>query len=311
MSSSMVRRIFNWKILGLLKQLFLAVVLAFLAFMVALIVSAQSSDSINELYVFGDSLSDTGTVFRMTGGMHPPNPTYYKGRYSNGRVWVEYLAEHLKLPSERVSNFAYGGAITGSSSSSLVPGLVTQVQSFTQKQQRSNPDALYVLWAGANDYLQGASSATIPVENVTGAIASLANVGAKNILVANLPDLGQLPATRTNANSASLSALTQSHNQGLRRSLKVLSQQHSDLKIAILDANTLYREAITNPAVFGFTNVTSACVSGSGTCSNPAQFLFWDSIHPTTAAHRILAEAAFDAVQEKGMVDSQAKAVLP
>lgn len=279
--------------------------------MVALIVSAQSSDSINELYVFGDSLSDTGTVFRMTGGMHPPNPTYYKGRYSNGRVWVEYLAEHLKLPSERVSNFAYGGATTRSSSSSLVPGLVTQVQSFTQKQQRSNPDALYVLWAGANDYLQGASSATIPVENVTGAIASLANVGAKNILVANLPDLGQLPATRTNANSASLSALTQSHNQGLRRSLKVLSQQHSDLKIAILDANTLYREAITNPAVFGFTNVTSACVSGSGTCSNPAQFLFWDSIHPTTAAHRILAEAAFDAVQEKGMVDSQAKAVLP
>lgn len=279
--------------------------------MVALILSTKSSDSINELYVFGDSLSDMGTVFRMTGGTYPPHPTYYQGRYSNGRVWVEYLADYLKLPSNRVTNFAYGGATTGSSLHSLVPGLVTQVQSFKRAHQRLNPDALYVLWAGANDYLQGASRATIPVENVTGAISSLTGVGAKNILVANLPDLGQLPATRTGANSASLTALTQAHNQGLRRALKVLSQQHSELKIATLDANTLYRKAITNPAAFGFTNVTSACSSGSGTCGNQAQFLFWDSIHPTTAAHRILGEAAFVAIQEKGMVDSVSSSVLP
>ncbi len=293
-----------------MKQRFFAAVLAFLAFMVALTLSTPRSDSIDELYVFGDSLSDMGTVFRMTGGMYPPNQTYYKGRYSNGRVWVEYLTERLKLPSDQITNFAYGGATTGSSSS-LVPGLLTQVQSFTQAHQRTNPDALYVLWAGANDYLQGASSATIPVENLTGAIASLANVGAKKLLVANLPDLGQLPATRTSANSASLTALTQAHNQGLRRALKVLSQQHSDLKIATLDANTLYLEAITKKAVFGFTNVTSACVSGSSVCGNPAQFLFWDSIHPTTAAHQILGEAAFEAIQDRGMVDSKLKAVLP
>jgi phospholipase/lecithinase/hemolysin len=297
--------------LGFLKQRFLAAVLAFIAFMVALILSTKSSDSINELYVFGDSLSDMGTVFRMTGGTYPPHPTYYQGRYSNGRVWVEYLADYLKLPSFRVINFAYGGATTGSSLHSLVPGLVTQVQSFKRAHQRTSPDALYVLWAGANDYLQGASRATIPVENVNCAIASLAAAGAKNILVANLPDLGQLPATRTGANSASLTALTQAHNQGLRRALKVLSQQHSELKIATLDANTLYREAIIKPAAFGFTNVTSACVSGSGTCGNQAQFLFWDSIHPTTAAHRILGEAAFVVIQQKGMVDSMSSSVLP
>ena len=294
-----------------MKQQFFAAVLAFLAFMVALILSTPRSNSIAELYVFGDSLSDMGMVFRMTGGMYPPNPTYYKGRYSNGRVWVEYLAERLKLPSERVTNFAYGGATTGSSSI-VVPGLLAQVQSFTQAHQRTNPDALYVLWAGANDYLQGASSATIPVENLTGAIASLAAVGAKNLLVANLPNLGQLPATRTSANSASFTALTQAHNQGLRRALKVLSQQHSDLKIATLDANTLYLEAMTKKAAFGFTNVTSACVSGSGVCGNPTQFLFWDSIHPTTAGHQILGEAAFEAIQDRGMVNSTSlKAVLP
>ncbi|WP_235526330.1 SGNH/GDSL hydrolase family protein [Nostoc piscinale] len=122
--------------------------------------------------------------------------------------------------------------------------------------------------------------------------------------MANLPDLGKLPATSSNANSSSLSSLTQSHNQGLRRSLKILSQQHSDLEIVSLDANTLYRNAIANPATFGFTNVVSACVSGSQSCGHPNQFLFWDGIHPTTAAHRIIADAAFSAIQEAGISTS-------
>jgi len=287
------------------RKIIFAIALTLLAFMTSLVFSAQQPEPINQLYVFGDSLSDVGTVFRATGGMYPSNPTYYQGRYSNGRVWVEYLALRLHLSSKQTNNFAYGGATTGSNGNSLVPGLLTQVQSFTQTHQQTNPNALYVLWAGANDYLQGVSSATVPVENVTGGIASLAGVGAKKILVANLPDLGQLPATRTSANSKSLSALTQAHNQGLRRSLKLLSQQYSDLQIVTLDANRLYRDAITNPAAFGFTNVISACLSGSRACGNPDQFLFWDGIHPTTAAHRILGEAAFSAIQDAGMVNSR------
>jgi phospholipase/lecithinase/hemolysin len=287
------------------RRILFAIALTLLAFMTSVVFSAQQPEPINELYVFGDSLSDVGTVFRATGGTYPPSPTYFQGRYSNGRVWAEYLADRLHLSSRQTNNFACGGATTGSERNTLVPGLLTQVQSFTQTHQQTNPNGLYVLWAGANDYLQGVSSATVPVENLTGAITSLAGVGAKKILVANLPDLGQLPATRTSANSASLSALTQAHNQGLRRSLKLLSQQYSDLQIVTLDANTLYRDAITNPAAFGFTNVISSCLSGSRACGNSDQFLFWDGIHPTTAAHRILGEAAFSAIQDGGMVNSR------
>ena len=271
-----------------------------------MVVAAKFMDKthpIRELYVFGDSLSDTGMVFRATGGMYPPNPTYFQGRYSNGRVWIEYLAESLHLSSKQTNNFAYGGSTTGSVGNSYVPSLLNQVQSFTQTHQKTNSDALYVLWAGANDYLQGISSATIPVKNVTTAINSLTDVGAKKILVANLPDLGQLPGTRNSANSVNLSALTQAHNQGLRRSLKVLSQQHSDLEIVQLDANTLYRDAIANPAAFNFTNVTTPCLSGSNICSKPDQFLFWDGIHPTTAAHHLIGETAFSTIQKAGMIN--------
>ncbi|MBE8966893.1 SGNH/GDSL hydrolase family protein [Nostocales cyanobacterium LEGE 12452] len=272
--------------------------------MVVLTKFLDKSHSLTEVYIFGDSLSDTGMVFRATGGTYPPNPTYFHGRYSNGRVWIEYLSERLHLSTKQINNFAYGGATTGSIGNSYIPSLLQQVQSFTQKHQKTNSDALYVFWAGANDYLQGVSSATVPVKNIMSAINLLTDIGSQKFLVANLLDLGQLPAMKAATNSISLNALTQAHNQSLRRSLKVLIQQDSHLKIATLDANSLYRDAIANPAAFGFTNVTSSCLSGSTICGNPDQFLFWDGIHPTTAAHRIIGETAFSTIQEAGMINS-------
>jgi phospholipase/lecithinase/hemolysin len=284
-----------------IKNWFLTAGLGFLLFiMVVLTNSISNTHPITQLYVFGDSLSDAGMVFQATGGMYPPSTTYFQGRYSNGRVWIEYLADRLHLTTKQTNNFAYGGATSGNLASSYVPSLLTQVQSFTQTHQKANPNALYVVWAGANDYLQGVNNATVPVENVTKAIASLTNVGAKKILVANLPDLGKLPATINNTNAANLSSLTQAHNQGLRRSLKVITQQNLQLEIVTLDASTLYRDAIANPSAFGFTNVMSSCMSSS--CNNPDQFLFWDGIHPTTAAHRIIGDTAFSALQEAGII---------
>jgi thermolabile hemolysin len=286
-----------------IKNWFLTAGLGFLVFiMVVLTSSIGSTHPITQLYVFGDSLSDAGMVFQATGGMYPPSATYFQGRYSNGRVWIEYLADRLDLSTKQTNNFAYGGATTGNLGSSYVPSLLTQVQSFTQTHQKANPNALYVVWAGANDYLQGVNTATVPVENVTQAIASLTDVGAKKILVANLPDLGKLPATRSNTNSVNLSSLSQAHNQGLRRSLKMLTQQHSHLEIVTLDASTLYRDAIANPSAFGFTNVMSSCMLSSPPCGNPDQFLFWDGIHPTTAAHRIIGDTAFSALREAGII---------
>ncbi|BAY38962.1 GDSL family lipase [Nostoc sp. NIES-2111] len=285
------------------KNLFSVILISFVVFL--MVVSAKFIDNthpISEMYVFGDSLSDAGMVFRATGGIYPPQPAYYQGRYSNGRVWVEYLSDRLHLSAKQTNNFAYGGATTGNVGNAYVPSLLAQVQSFTQTHQSINPDSLYVLWAGAQEYLQGVTNANIPVQNVTQAIASLNKVGAKKILVGNIPDLGQLPATRTGTNSANLSTLTQEHNQGLRRSLKLLSQQNSELDIVTFNANALYRDAIANPAIFGFTNVINPCLSGSNACGNPNQFLFWDGIHPTTAAHRIISDTAFSAIQEAGIV---------
>lgn len=265
--------------------------------------STQNLELIRSLVVFGDSLSDTGTVFRATGGMYPSRSTYFNGRYSNGRVWVEYLADRLSISASQIENFACGGATSSSSFTNLIPGLLAQVQAYLQSHLQLNSSALFVLWAGGNDYLQGATNAAVPVKNLTSAIELLASAGAIKILIANQPDLGQLPATRNTANSARLSELSRSHNQQLRRSIKQLMQQYPNLQLALFDANALYQEAIATPAAFGFTNVMQTAQTMGG---NPDQSLFWDGIHPTTAAHRILSDRAFATLQGDRLIPLQA-----
>lgn len=277
--------------------------------------SLQPLAPIAELVVFGDSLSDVGNVFQATGGLHPPSP-YFQGRYSNGRVWVEYLSDRLELSSTDMTNFAYGGATAADTPNALVPSLHSQVQSFlsshSQVSTQINTQALYVIWIGANDYLQGSARTDAPANVVIESIDTLVRAGATRILVANLPNLGQLPATQNSTQADTLNSLSKAYNRRLQRSLNQLNQplsqenQHTaKLKLAVLDVNALYRHAITNPAKYGLTNVTQACLTGSQRCDQPEQFLFWDGIHPTTAAHQVLGEAAFAAIQDAGMTRSQ------
>ncbi|MBW4599175.1 MAG: SGNH/GDSL hydrolase family protein [Calothrix sp. FI2-JRJ7] len=280
-----------------MKKYFITAIIALLSLIMVLVTSSlhdnTSARTINQIYVFGDSLSDTGNMYRATNRNYPPIPPYFQGRYSNGQVWVEYLASKLALNSKQSTNFAFGGAMTGKVGNNGIPGLLGQVENFTKNQLDTNDSGLYVIWAGANDYIYGVADSTAPVINITQAVESLLNAGAKKVLVADLPDLGDLPATKSSASSQSLSAVTKAHNQDLAKSLSQLRQKFdSNSQIIELDISSLYRDAISNPSKYGFTNVTSACLNQGPTCSNPNHFLFWDGIHPTTAAHQIIAEKA-------------------
>ncbi|KAL7589880.1 hypothetical protein Lser_V15G41094 [Lactuca serriola] len=64
---------------------------------------AQSSScQFPAIYNFGDSNSDTGAVSAVFGRVHPPfGMTYFhkpSGRYSDGRLIIDFLAERLGLP---------------------------------------------------------------------------------------------------------------------------------------------------------------------------------------------------------------------
>ena len=67
-------------------------------FLLSLIASGlASADSFSRLYVFGDSLSDTGNAASVVNDLPPP---YYKNRFSNGPVAVEVLAKKLGLSAD-------------------------------------------------------------------------------------------------------------------------------------------------------------------------------------------------------------------
>ncbi|GAC1494226.1 MAG: SGNH/GDSL hydrolase family protein [Chamaesiphon sp.] len=272
--------------------------------------ASLSTGKIDQLYVFGDSLVDDGNTFnatlKATGVGYPP-PPYFGGRFSNGPVWVEDLAPLLGLTFNPNTDFAFAGATTSSNNiiSSALPGLQQQIDSFTAQIKAANqvadPNALYILWAGANDYLfAGVTDPTVPVNNLTQDVISLANVGAKNIMVANLPDLGQFPGTRNSPQSSPLTVLSNAHNSILASSLNSLSKNlDPSVNILPFDISSLLSRAIANPGGLGFTNVTDPCLSQSGAvCANPDQYLFWDGFHPTDAGHKQVAAAALAAVPE-------------
>lgn len=270
----------------------------------------------NYIYVFGDSLSDTGNLFNFTASSNPQSPPNFEGRFSNGSVWVEYLADDLNLqlapftqvrsnPSLMTNsiNFAIGGATagTGNNDVSVAGGLQQQVDAFTglltNTNQTADANALYIIWAGGNDYLfNGVTNPDEPVESISAAIASLANVGARNILVVNLPDLGKTPfglqlgGERANT----LNELSTAHNLALATTLDELRQSLPNVNLISVDVDTLFDQVRANPEAFGFSNVTEGCLAVS--CSNPDTFLFWDSIHPTSAAHQLVGELALTAL---------------
>ncbi|WP_392481158.1 SGNH/GDSL hydrolase family protein [Nostoc sp. C110] len=290
-----------------------------------------SAASFSKFYVFGDSLSDTGNVFAATGGLVAPttaipqDPPYFKGRFSNDQVWVDYLGDQLGLtPSPYITlnpsipnqgiNFAVGGASSGQGNAVVpnapLPGVLEQVglltQPILQANQKLDPNALYAVWGGANDYVFGqATNTTQTVQNLSNAVGLLASSGAKNILVFNLPDLGKIPLAFATGSSSNLTALTNEHNQELAEELGKFSN-NSGLNLISVDVFSLFNQIQANPGKFGFQDVTTPCVVGNfqtiiSVCSQPNDYLFFDSVHPTTGVHKLVADAALAAIEAKSV----------
>ena len=250
--------------------------------------------------------------FKASGNIFPPLP-YYQGRFSNGPVWVEQLAPLLGLQPNSNTNFAFSGATTGTDNNlnylfpTPLPGLQQEINSFTAPLKAANKsadaNALYIVWAGADDYLPTPGSfkpfgqPNIPVKNLSNAVTSLAGVGAKNIMVVNLPDLGEAPLTVGSPLSEQLDTLTKAHNSALAATLNGLSQTLGPaVNIIPFDVNSIFSNDRKSPEKFGITNLTAPCFNKttSAVCANPNQYAFWDNVHPTTTVDTVIAESAYE-----------------
>ncbi len=278
--------------------------------------------SFSKVFVFGDSLSDTGNAFLATGKTIPLSPPYYQGRFSNGLVWVERLGYSAKPFLAGGTNFAFGSATT--------EDMLLQVGVFFISHFfHADPRALYVVWGGATDIRHTVCNAVVQDPTVCGAVETidaachhiaqvislLAGVGARHFLVPNVPDIGLIPETQDletlDPTAAALASdLTHALNGCVETQLKTLEADNHRIEITRLDAFTLLDDVVADADKCGFTNVTVGCLdgdpltfthvcdSGGFTSGVPVAsgYLFFDNQHPTAAGHTLLAEAARKAI---------------
>ena len=192
-----------------------------------------ADDEYDSLVIFGDSLSDPGNAFALTGNsLTPPYSTLDvllipdapyavgNGRFSNGRTWVERLSRSLEAKTSarpayafnrkgrKGNNFAVGGARARTAGSGF--DLSDQVSFYlSQPLDEDSDEILYVIAIGGNDVRDaltafsvdptGASSSALlsdAVLSVSDNFNALYSAGARNFLIVNSPDISLTPAIR-------------------------------------------------------------------------------------------------------------------
>jgi outer membrane lipase/esterase len=295
-----------------LRALFLSVLMS-----VPLLATAGPFSSI---FVFGDSLSDTGNLLN-TGTIPPfplgPTSAYFNNRFSTGPLWIEYLANGLGLVGQANTfttggnNFAFAGANTGPFppvDPLAIPSLQTQaIGIFGQGGTLAavDPGALYVVVAGGNDMrdarnVPGADAASLGAaaanayNNIGTTIGYLASLGAKNFLVSNLPDLGMTPEAAL-LGLQGKSTLASNIFNGFLPGF-VGFEQSQGLNMFVLDIASVTTGILANPSAYGITNTTSPCIGfylsdvlGGAPCNQSA---YADVLHPTAIVHAALGREA-------------------
>jgi cholinesterase len=241
--------------------------------------------SFSALIVYGDSLSDNGNLYSLTGS--PPSPPYYMGRFSNGPVAAEQLATNLGVPlfdfavggaTSGVGNYFDGGSQTGLGMFGL-PGM--QLELAGSAPILSSPlvsSSLFLVWGGANDFLTEGSPLTAEA-NIVSIVDTLEADGAQHILVPGLPDLGLTPDF---SGVAAATAYTEAFNTALQANLPAGA--------TYFDTAGLLNQIEADPGAYGITDLTDPCFNGATVCADPSQYLFWDGFHPTTTVDAIVAQ---------------------
>lgn len=297
-----------------------------IALVCALSASGYAQTPYSKLYVFGDSLTDSGNALFFTTRVLPqapdiPAPPYFQGRFSNGFNFADDLSLRLfQQPAVAAfaggTNFAVGGATTGTANNAApVPsGLLVQKDTFLQQLNGSgaDPKALYLVYGGSNDLFAAiddvernpankdaieASAIRDAMMNLGEIIGDLSARGARHFLVPNIADLGKLPSFL----DGPLSSFASQASVDFDHSLALLLRGFPGLDIRTLDVKVAFDAA--RGGVGSFADTRTACYTGGieggvppEPCSNPDDHLFWDDIHPSARAHSLLADLAYATV---------------
>jgi outer membrane lipase/esterase len=298
--------------------------MAIVIILLAVSASANAVENIERVFIFGDSLSDPGNIYALTGettkAPYPPIPSapYAMGghHFSNGKTWAERLAQTLQDrnggkasldgPGQN-GNYAHGGSRARYGSPSASPSSVEQVSQFLSDFGGVPANSLVIIEFGGNDLrdalVAGATDpdAVIPIlqaalSDTATAIQTLYVSGARHFLVANAPNIGNTPVVQMSGASAAATYLVGVYNSELENMLQYLEFGIPNIRIDRLDLAALIDDVVASPGDWGFDNATSPCLSflveSGAKCDDPEAHFFWDGLHPTATGHEVVKELA-------------------
>ncbi len=268
-------------------------------------------------YSFGDSLSDSGNLFAATSALGAPNPPapYFQGRFSNGRVFTELLGNNLALAATSPAsvksslNFAFGGA-TAAGANALPPSLGVQLALFQSRAITPARTDLFTILAGPNDLIPVLTAATTPTnpaaldtagfntaQSVANTVQALIGFGAKNLVVAGMPNLGATPRSLASGGPGGAGATfglraSNAFNGQLRTRLAGIASAATDVNLVYVDLQGIIDRVALDYRALGYANASAyylAPAAAGGGVGDPNNYVFWDDIHPTAKTHAILA----------------------
>ncbi len=264
--------------------------------------SAASAQQYGRVVTFGDSLSDNGNLFATTG--NPPAP--YNQRFTNDRVWTEYLFGNAtgitttgpaNVNTGNV-NLAFGGALSNGAVNlnGPIPGTPTQIGIFQALGGRFAANDVATLWAGANNLLQAvpggeAAAAVGAATDVANQARQLAVAGARTIVVMNLPALGSTPLNVGLPQATGATQVSTLFNTTLATGLTAAAAANPGANIISIPVDQVFAAILAAPGAFNLSNVTQQCIQVLACVTNPAargSFLFWDGVHPTSTGHQVI-----------------------
>ncbi|CAK4075725.1 SGNH/GDSL hydrolase family protein [Vibrio sp. 16] len=262
--------------------------------------------TINRVVAFGDSLSDTGNLFNGSQWVFPNRNSWFLGHFSNGFVWTEYLAKEKSLP---LYNWAVGGA-AGTNQYVALTGIYDQVTSYlTYMKMAKNYDpsqTLFTLEFGLNDFMNYNREVSDVKADLSSALIRLKDAGANHLIMLTLPDATKAPQFKysTPKEIEKVRAKIVEFNQFITEQAELYKQQ--GMNIALYDAYSLFESMTSHPQQHGFENATDACLninrssaadylyshSFTNECAlyGSDKYVFWGVTHPTTAAHKYIAD---------------------
>jgi thermolabile hemolysin len=255
-----------------------------------------------KLFVIGDSLSDQ---YRMGSGLIPycPNPKrgYWDRRFSNGYLWIDYLVQDNQGLAPKLQNYAVGGAEILNRGGSGIIGRIRKQAEDLVNQNQSNviANSMVIIWGGSNDIKEatkaGSSSdfgRSVFERLRDDTIEYLENEGVQHFVLVGVPRLDLVPLGRTwSAGDRGWSAIAvNTFNTELENYANQNGHVFVDIAEKIID---VFDGRITS---VNMTDLTNQCHNGPNCVEQgdtPGKYrdrpcegkMFFDKVHPTTAAH--------------------------